>query len=1389
MSTYDLFSFTEIISKDFMELAQQIEATLVSQPQAALMQTRLYNEQLVKVISNNEGLEEVYPLKHVERVHKLYKQNAIEEDIYLKMEWLRKKGNKAAHDVKDVSQQDAFQAHRFIYEISVWYIQIYINYDFEEPVYQLPLADKTMEVKQEQIDLVMKPFVDEALKKIDSMWGEVNKELEELKREKERLQVQGDAKKIEMKREENNDYAKQEEFPLLVFLGEHNLKYIDKRDKKGALWVLGDWSLRETLFTLKKNKIYFRFSKKGSKSTDYRPAWFLLNKTLTGTKSANNTTKDKSLKKDIVTSEEKEKLVTGKEEKPEVLTLKPVTQEFWFHKSQLSIPKHLLEKSLEKWMQEGVMLLRDRYGVKQFDDLNDKVLRKIYQSSQSDFHKVVNDLFMIGIRFSDKLKQFEPYHYEENGEIISVRRDVFEVFLSKKLPFHLDVKLKNRHISRMVDLDGMLTSSLWAILKEEFYSVMGFLRKEDVQTEDRSISDNETNSEKLLTVRYKDNNLVLKVDRCIGELEIRGCDHLIGELSRIGIHKLSDFKKPLDSIHESLIGVGPKAVQKFWDQLFINSNPVLNAEEDLTNQNGERLLKWNGQSIAILHEVKDCELSANDFPGSEKAILKMHEEGIKAIDDLPSDFLELKKIKGIGRKKIHSIFNKLNLLIPVLKEQIQIENLSSEERFEYELNQSNKWINNILNSEQVAKKEKISDRYVEIMKKRFEASLNEQHLTLETLGEQVGVTRERIRQIIAKGDQRIAVLLSSLTSLLKVKIEQNDLLINRWFKSNSFAHYLIRAALEQVDIYTRRLGNIEVLTSKTKQEMENFVEEIESDVEIYFDLHVITYTELKNFSLERAEEEGIDQRIVTNIANEMINWLSEEQGVLKKTTKNKVVEMVMLQYPEGVEIYKREVELNDKANILMPGSFEKERSFTSVIQRDEMKDKTLLWGRGVFIHERFVSVDCEWLRKVTQYVEKVVEIEDFIHVLKLYKEFEDEALVRNIPNEYALYTLLRANEGSSLNLDRFPLILNSEGSRLGNAQYIREFIKKKNRPVTMEELRNHFVQKGGWKHFTLEFTLSNTPDIIVSNWGEYALISFYDHIKPSDVESVINHIEARLKESLFVHIKAVFDEYKLVLESKGITSRYELYNVLKQLNIDGMEFRRYPYVFNPVCEFDRFSATKLIESYIKEEQDIVPREDIEQWSFEIFGEEDRILDVALVQSDDILYYSRGRYGEYIYKGYVLTETFDKKVLLDEVRFHSDNICHEWNRKYVFLPEIFDKLQLSLPLILDTISWSKELLGDIMKKSNEWTLIGSYNEIIVDTDSSIKNNIDFIEHILNEQFNGAAKLKDLKDYLIAIKYSANGHLLNDVEEALNIGKAPFIVQDDEIIHLNLVGGAK
>jgi hypothetical protein len=62
---------------------------------------------------------------------------------------------------------------------------------------------------------------------------------------------------------------------LIDILLKRGLTFIDKRNKRGRLWVIGGTELSEFFKDLSKQGIVFTFSAKGGKATNYKPAWYL----------------------------------------------------------------------------------------------------------------------------------------------------------------------------------------------------------------------------------------------------------------------------------------------------------------------------------------------------------------------------------------------------------------------------------------------------------------------------------------------------------------------------------------------------------------------------------------------------------------------------------------------------------------------------------------------------------------------------------------------------------------------------------------------------------------------------------------------------------------------------------------------------------------------------------------------------------------------------------------------------------------------------------------------------------------------------------------------------------------------------------------------------------
>ncbi|GGH73271.1 hypothetical protein JOD43_000034 [Pullulanibacillus pueri] len=1374
---HGLFDFVEKFSSELFDIVVQLEEALFKQPQTVLMQARLYTEQLVKVVSKQEGLEEVYPLKHVERIQKLYRQNAIEEDMYIKLEWIRKKGNKAAHDVSSVEFEDGLKAHKYLFDISVWYMQVYVNYDFEAPIYKLPVpSQEANTISTHDLGELIKPFMDQSFKQMDEMRREIQRELEAIKLSKKKTEE----KEAKLQKAEESKI----QFSLLNYLNEQKLQYIDKRERKGALWVVGGWELNEQLFPLKKHKIYFRYVKKGSRATKYKPAWFLLNKHLD----------DPSTESSLPTKQER-----GKEELPidesvlnenhhvqTILSLEEVTTEYWRSSGQLLVPYSLLDQKVNQINLEGIQRLQKHVGIKTFRDLTDDHLRIVYKATKEDFHYIMQELYWLGCRFTDRLASFQPGPTVKPEHRITVKGSGHEELRSLITP-NIAKYLENKGVQRIKDLHDMLATSIQWITKIDIQILVNQINKADFITVshlvEKKASTGVNQDGDALILSFQGVEIEAKMDLIrthMNELGITGCDNMLQQLSQMGIHALKDLPKKLDELHEQLQGVGAKTVEKFWNQLM-----KINSEEPVATQpshdtEGNKLVYLNETTLAVPTFLETFPLKIDDFPGVEKAVERLIENGIKTLGQLPTSLNELGKLDRIGRTKLLKIVERLQTVINREQQQHHLEQLSPDERLTFELTTFEHWMAKLQEDEAFLKAEKIPQRYLKLLKTRFNSFLKGEHVTLEMLGEGEGLTRERIRQILSKGDQRVATRLKALNDLLRQLLnKKGHLMMASFIDLTSFVHFVLKSALEAIGLTIVSKGTRVLITDLEKEKIDEYETNIKEDIEEAFYLHVITPTELQTYCEEKEEEDGVEASLIKILAAPYIKWLSTEQGILKSVRKHHAVEMVMLQYPNGVEVYKREDELNDKANDLMPGEFTGERDFYAIATRQDMADRIFLWGRGKYIHSTFVTKDEPWIQSVQRIAEEWLKEEEFIHVSKLYEEVKEEAEIRNVPNEYALYTLIRHYPLGSLALNKFPMIQPAGMEKQMNSEYIEQFIRENGGRADLKDMVELFVGKRGWKKFTLEFTLSSKEQFILYQHGKYTLLSNYDHIKLSDMPFVVEAIEEKISQTPFISIGAIFDEHEVILKSLGIETKQILYAILKNRNEIEAKFPRYPYIVSLTHKFDTLSGIRFIEQFILEQEDIVAREEVESWVAEVFGENDRVLDVALVQVPDILYYTKGQFGEYIHRKVIGIDERKETQIHDIVRQRYEAIVLSKQRDYVFLNELYD--DSLLPMLGAGVFWSQDLLGDILKKSGEWTTIGSYDEILLPINhNKIVDDISFLEYVIDHHFNGAVKLRDLRSFLADIRYSKEGKLLFSVEEALRTGQAPYVVDGDELI---------
>jgi hypothetical protein len=205
-----VFNFIGEFSSTLEELALRVEDLLWDQPQAAMTQARLFGEVLVSMIFEQENMNEVYPLKQVEKINRLYKQDIIQDEMYKKFEYIRKNGNVASHQVIEMDQEVAKQAHQILFELGVWYAEVYVSHTFSAPEYKLPS-------KQNQDHEVMKQWMDVYIQETQQKLAEIEGQLNQLRQEKKQQNAIKQERKSSVQTYDNSEKVIEHSTPLERF--------------------------------------------------------------------------------------------------------------------------------------------------------------------------------------------------------------------------------------------------------------------------------------------------------------------------------------------------------------------------------------------------------------------------------------------------------------------------------------------------------------------------------------------------------------------------------------------------------------------------------------------------------------------------------------------------------------------------------------------------------------------------------------------------------------------------------------------------------------------------------------------------------------------------------------------------------------------------------------------------------------------------------------------------------------------------------------------------------------------------------------------------------------------------------------------------------------------
>lgn len=146
----DVFSYLEKDYRYLNNYIRVINESLFTAPHTSIIKGRAFIESLTQEIAKKKGFGLLNELNQFDRLKKLEAEDVFSDEIKNLFHSVRLLGNKAAHSDVEGELEVALNIHRNIYKITCWFVEMYVDPNFEVLPYKSPMP--TME-KTSQIDI------------------------------------------------------------------------------------------------------------------------------------------------------------------------------------------------------------------------------------------------------------------------------------------------------------------------------------------------------------------------------------------------------------------------------------------------------------------------------------------------------------------------------------------------------------------------------------------------------------------------------------------------------------------------------------------------------------------------------------------------------------------------------------------------------------------------------------------------------------------------------------------------------------------------------------------------------------------------------------------------------------------------------------------------------------------------------------------------------------------------------------------------------------------------------------------------------------------------------------------------------------------------------------
>ncbi|MBP2653682.1 MAG: hsdR [Firmicutes bacterium] len=855
-------------------------------------------------------------------------------------------------------------------------------------------------------------------------------------------------------------------------------------------------------------------------------------------------------------------------------------------------------------------------------------------------------------------------------------------------------------------------------------------------------------------------------DKPLSSVDFPMCPQVPIKINLMGYTKWGELPYELNELLKNITGVGPKTIRKFItrvNELFEECRSLEAEDSGIKLSLGKLQISIPKDNINdALAEIMEGGLLTAPFVDS------LYTRGFRSVSDLPRSLDKL--ATELTNFEVFQLFDSLCQVY------------SPDLAFNSRLQQIVFLVLGILRNDRVNK----TSRAIVILEKKFSMISENRGHSLKDVSNALGITRERVRQIITrfwhKELQKQPNLMESVVDDINRLggLVPNSALMPEFDALSQFEQFAVGEVFAIFDLLlTDKRG---FLTSFTKREYENILKELEIDLRdaerVPMDLALVERI-VQDFIVKQGLYPLCQASFLQIVLTDMLlPW--QDGYILKKFPKSDKILCVLKEYTQGLAIHKDFDSFFERLNELFPGQFNKnDRYIYSAIASSS---KAYLWGWGVYIHRDNTNVTKDDLEEVVAWISSQFQSGvEKLSVYAPYNEFRTIMIEKGIPNEHALYSCLRYFYSEEFSMPKSPYLYPSyvEG-HLQNADVLEEYIRSAGKNVAFTELKDEFTNRRGWKEYTLNQAIALSSQTIRTARGEYGLLDWYPLATPENLEPLAQYLESLLSHDVQqINIRLIFIHKQVTCNQLRIGSDIALYSLMEHAFVDRFAFPQYPHVQVKSLDVSlETSNVKQLDDYMRKINNSIFRSELRKEFIEGRAWTDKAIENALRANPDIFILKRGAPTEYVHRD-VIGWNKDKQSQLEEwvqtslERFRNGPVSYGNVLRDLFKPQYFPQLEAGIP-------WTDDLLKELLKGCSFIEFIGTSKAIFVPVPNNcnIYDDKGFMEFILKNEFQGNANIFQFKERLAELSFSHNGEFPRSGK--VDDQELPYLISANDII---------